>query len=59
MPIILLLLIFLAGCAVNPVTGQPQFMLVTEEEEIRVGKELYPSAIWDAEGGGGEYEDNS
>lgn len=52
------LLYQLTGCAVNPVTGQTQFMLITEEEEIKMGKELYPSAIWDAEGGGGEYEDN-
>ena len=48
---------FITGCATNPVTGQSQFMLVSEEQEIQMGKELYPNAMWGAEGGGGEFKD--
>ena len=47
----------IAGCATNPVTGQSQFMLVSEEQEVQMGKELYPNAMWGAEGGGGEFKD--
>ncbi|MEW6219902.1 MAG: M48 family metalloprotease [Thermodesulfobacteriota bacterium] len=32
----------LAGCAVNPVTGQPEVMLMGEGQEIRAGQESYP-----------------
>lgn len=49
----------IAGCATNPVTGQSQFMLVSEEQEIQMGKELYPNAMWGAEGGGGEFKDEN
>ena len=51
------LVLALGGCATNPVTGQTELMLVTEQEEIQMGKELYPNALWGAEGGGGEYRD--
>jgi predicted Zn-dependent protease len=30
--------IFLSGCAVNPVTGRSQLMLVSEEKEFEIGK---------------------
>lgn len=33
----LLLFIFLAGCAVNPVTGNPDFVLVSSEKEKQLG----------------------
>ncbi len=47
----------LARCAVNPVTGQQQLMLVSEEQEVQIGNETYPNALWGGEGGGGEYQD--
>ncbi len=46
-----------SGCAVNPVTGQQELMLVSEAQEIQMGKEIYPNALWSGEGGGGEYND--
>lgn len=51
------LFLVLAGCATNPVTGKSELMLVSEEQEIQMGKELYPNALWGAEGGGVEYKD--
>lgn len=30
------------GCAVNPITGEEQFMLVSEEEEIEIGRTYAP-----------------
>ncbi len=57
----LFLLIFLLfvipsfySCAVNPVTGEPELMLITEEQELRIGKEMAPSASWEF---GGHYYD--
>ncbi|MBI5682516.1 MAG: M48 family metalloprotease [Deltaproteobacteria bacterium] len=44
----------LISCAVNPVTGEKEFMLVSEEEEITIGKNAAPSLNWDF---GGEYKD--
>lgn len=35
----LALLCFPAGCAVNPVTGEHELMLLTEEDEIRLGQQ--------------------
>ncbi len=32
---------FLAGCAVNPVTGKTEFMTVSTESEIRIGQQNY------------------
>ncbi|MEN6617637.1 MAG: M48 family metalloprotease [Syntrophorhabdus sp.] len=46
-----------AGCAVNPVTGQQELMFVSEKQEIDLGNELYPNALWAGEGGGGEFKD--
>lgn len=51
------LLISLAGCAVNPVTGRQELMLVSESQEIEMGKSFYPNALWGDLGGGGEYHD--
>ena len=60
--IILISLVFcglaaMSGCAVNPVTGQSELMLVSETQEMQMGNEMYPNALWGAEGGGGEYRD--
>lgn len=57
-PLLFLTLALFGSCAVNPVTGQSQLMLVSEEQEIALGKELYPNALWGGEGGGGEYRDD-
>jgi predicted Zn-dependent protease len=44
----------LYGCATNPVTGRSELMLLSEQQEIRMGKEAAPAANWDF---GGEYRD--
>jgi predicted Zn-dependent protease len=33
---------FMAGCAANPVTGKPQFMMVSEDQEINIDKQNSP-----------------
>ena len=33
------LLLFLGSCAVNPVTGRQELMLLTEEEEVQLGRQ--------------------
>jgi len=53
----LFVLFLINSCAVNPVTGQSQLMLVSEDQEIAMGKRVYPNALWGGEGGGGEYKD--
>lgn len=53
----LLLISILASCAVNPVTGQKELMLVSESREIEIGREFYPNALWGDVGGGGEFRD--
>jgi predicted Zn-dependent protease len=45
------------GCAINPVTGERELMFVSEKQEMEMGKELYPNALWGDLGGGGEYKD--
>lgn len=52
-----LVFLLLVQCAVNPVTGEKELMLVSESQEISMGKEFYPSALWGDLGGGGEYKD--
>ncbi len=39
---LLLSMIGAVGCAVNPVTGQRQLMLMSEEKEIELGERSYP-----------------
>jgi predicted Zn-dependent protease len=38
-------LLFLHGCAMNPVTGRKQFVMMTEGQEIAMGKESDPQII--------------
>ncbi|MEM2956662.1 MAG: M48 family metalloprotease [Candidatus Pacearchaeota archaeon] len=45
------------SCAVNPVTGKKQLMLLSEQDELNLGNSVFPNAIWGSEGGGGEYKD--
>jgi len=52
-----LVALILIQCAVNPVTGKKELMLVSESQEIGMGKEFYPSALWGDLGGGGEFRD--
>ena len=49
--------LLLTGCATNPVTGQKELMFVSESQEIEIGREFYPSALWGDIGGGGEFRD--
>ncbi|GBD95379.1 MAG TPA: tetratricopeptide repeat protein [Nitrospirae bacterium] len=51
-----LLFTFLFSCAVNPVTGERELMLVSEEQELRIGREAAPSMKWEF---GGQYYDSS
>jgi predicted Zn-dependent protease len=39
------LLSALAGCAVNPVSGQSDFMLMSQEQEISLGREEHPNIL--------------
>ncbi|MEO0405108.1 MAG: M48 family metallopeptidase, partial [Bacteroidota bacterium] len=42
----LILMVFIySGCAVNPVTGKKEVMLMSEEREIAIGKEADPSIV--------------
>jgi len=47
----------LISCAINPVTGQKELMIVSESQEVDIGKEFYPNALWGDIGGGGEFKD--
>ena len=35
-----------AGCATNPVTGQSELMLLSEEEELQMGKQAFSELAW-------------
>jgi predicted Zn-dependent protease len=35
-----------AGCATNPVTGQSEVMLLSEEEELQLGKQAFAQLAW-------------
>jgi predicted Zn-dependent protease len=50
---LLLVLLSLAGCAVNPVTGKTEFSLVSEAQEIQLGTENY---AYMQQSGGGQYD---
>lgn len=52
-------IIFIPACATNPVTGKQELMLLSENDEIQMGRVVYPNAMWGAEGGGGEYKDDN
>ena len=50
----LLWLLCLLGCATNPVTGESEFSLVSESQELEVGKQYYGPTIQSFDG---EYPD--
>jgi predicted Zn-dependent protease len=54
--IIIFLLPCFFSCAVNPVTGRQELMLVSEQQEINIGKEAAPSLRWEF---GGYYYDKA
>ena len=37
--ILLLILVSVLGCAVNPVTGKQDFVMISENQEIQMGRE--------------------
>jgi len=43
--ILLVLFVFIAGCAVNPVTGKKQISFMSEAQEIAMGKQSDPAVI--------------
>ena len=45
LPSLLIAGLFLTGCAVNPVTGKKEVMLVSEGQELAMGKESDPAVI--------------
>ncbi len=47
--------LFLISCATNPVTGQSELMLVSESQELQMGKDAIPSVKWEF---GGIYRDS-
>jgi predicted Zn-dependent protease len=50
---VLMCMAAMSACAVNPVTGKTEFTLVSEAEEIALGKENY---AFMQQAGGGEYD---
>lgn len=48
------LLLLLVSCATNPVTGERELMLISENQELEIGKDAAPSLKWEF---GGEYHD--
>src|SRR5688500_17695976 len=38
-------LLFLSNCAINPVTGRKQFVLMSEKQEIGIGKASDPQVM--------------
>lgn len=41
-PLLLFLLIFISACATNPVTGERELVLISEDEELIIGIKNYP-----------------
>ncbi len=54
--IVSLAFLFIGSCATNPVTGQTELMLVSEQQELNIGKDAGPSVNWEF---GGEYHDTA
>lgn len=50
---IVVIMLVLSGCAVNPVTGKQDFVLMSEDEEIALGRKLHPQVLKETEA----YED--
>lgn len=50
----IVLIVVFPSCAINPVTGANELMLVSEQQEIQIGLDAIPSANWEF---GGPYRD--
>lgn len=50
LPVLVLNLLIITGCAVNPVTGKKELVLISTDMEIATGKEYYP-LLQQAKGG--------
>ncbi len=50
--LLLLMLVFFTGCAVNPVTGKKELSLVSEQQELAIGAQQYAPA---RQSQGGDY----
>lgn len=48
--VLLLAVLFVNGCAVNPVTGKKELSLISEEQELNIGKQQY-SPMRQSQGG--------
>lgn len=46
-------LVLLSACATNPVSGNPELVMMSEDEEIKIGRAYHPKLV---EQYGGEYE---
>jgi len=44
-PVLLSLLLLLGGCAANPVSGESDFVLMSEDQEIAIGRENHAKVI--------------
>lgn len=42
---LILFILLLTGCATNPVTGRSEFQMLSEQEEIKMGREQYPLQV--------------
>jgi predicted Zn-dependent protease len=42
---VLLALLAASGCAVNPATGRSDFVLMSEDQELAIGRELHPRIV--------------
>lgn len=45
LPLVLLLATLASACAVNPATGRREFMIISEEQEIAMGREYDPQLV--------------
>jgi predicted Zn-dependent protease len=54
---IVILFFFVSSCAINPVTGERELMLMSEQDEMAFGERVYPAVLWGEVGGGGQYLD--
>jgi predicted Zn-dependent protease len=53
-PLSVLVMLSLCACAVSPVTGKRELMLVSEAQEVEIGREAAPSLNWSY---GGQFND--
>ncbi len=54
--LLILFILFTVSCAVNPVTGERELMLVSEARELKIGQDSAPSLKWEF---GGPYHDTA